>query len=216
MPDLSFQVVEAQAEPYAAAPELKFHLRIAASDSAESIRNVALRCQVRIEATRRRYASDEQARLADLFGEPESWSRNLHSLLWAHVNAVVPPFADETTIKLPVPCTFDFNVATTKFFYGLDDGEIPLLFLFSGTMFYADEGGSLQVAQIPWEKEAAFRLPVAVWRQMMDIYYPNGAWLRLRRDVFDRLHEFKIRRCLPTWEQALDELLAVAAEETPA
>ncbi len=134
-------------------------------------------------------------------------------LLWTHVNAVVPPFSGETTVDLPVPCTFDFNVATTKYFHGLADGEIPLAFLFSGTIFHRAHESGLRVAQISWDKEAHFRLKVDVWQQMMDLYYPNGAWLRLRRDVFERLNDFKMRAGLPTWEATLESLLNSAEAE---
>jgi len=126
---------------------------------------------------------------------------------------VVTPFQGSTLVELPVPCTFDFNVAATKYFAGLEEGEVPLLMLFSGTVFYEATDGALQVSQISWEKEAKYRLPVRVWQEMMDFYYPNSAWLSLRRDVFDRLAQYKMRRGIPTWEQALESMLA-AAEET--
>ncbi len=120
---------------------------------------------------------------------------------------VVPSFTGSTLVDLPVPCTFDFNVAATKYFAGLEDGEVPLNLLFSGTVFYASDDDSLQIAQIPWDKEARYRLPVEVWKQMMDLYYPNSAWLCLRKDVFDRLYRFKVRQGIPTWEQALEAIL---------
>jgi hypothetical protein len=66
----------------------------------------------------------------------------------------------------------------------------------------------LQVAQISWEKEARFRLPVQVWREMMEHYYPNSAWLCLGRDAFDLLADYKRRNSIPTWEQAMEMLLA--------
>jgi hypothetical protein len=125
----------------------------------------------------------------------------------------VPPFTGSTQVELPVPCTYDFNLAATKYFYALEQGEIPLLFLFSGTIFYAAEDGALQVAQIPWSKEAPFRLPAQVWKEMMQLYYPNNAWLSVRKDVFDRLYRYKVRRGLPTWEQVLESLLAPAREQ---
>ena len=207
MPDLSFQVDSALTDLRAASPHLTFGLRIANADPDERIESVVLRCQIQIEATRRRYSEDEQSRLVDLFGEPDRWSKTLNRMLWTHAATVVCPFVGETTVDLPVPCTFDFNVAATKYFAGLDDGETPLLLQFSGTIFYVSDAG-LQVAIIPWDREARFRLPVATWRQMMDAYYPNSAWLRLRKDAFDRLHEFKLRGGLATWEQAIDRLLA--------
>jgi hypothetical protein len=119
----------------------------------------------------------------------------------------VTSFQGSTLVEMPVPCTFDFNVAATKYFAGLEDGEVPLLLLFSGTVFYEAGDGALQVAQISWEKEAKYRLPVRVWQEMMDFYYPNIVWLSLRRDVFDRLAQYKMGRGIPTWEQALESLL---------
>jgi hypothetical protein len=115
-------------------------------------------------------------------------------------------------VDLPVPCTFDFNVAATKYFHGLADGDVPLSFLFSGTVFYADADDDLQVAPIPWDKEARFRLPVKAWHEMMDIYYPNTAWLCLRRDVFESLYQYKVARGIPTWEQMLESILPTLEE----
>jgi hypothetical protein len=45
---------------------------------------------------------------------------------------------------------------------------------------------------------------------MMDHYYPNTAWLCLRRDAFERLSRYKIEQGLPTWEQTLEALIPVA------
>jgi hypothetical protein len=123
------------------------------------------------------------------------------------VNIGVSSFRGVSVVDLPVACTFDFNVAATKYFAGLEYGEIPLTFLFSGTVFYESNEDALQVAQIPWNKEAAYRLSVPVWKNMMEAYYPNTAWLCLRKDVFDRLYEHKVRNGLTSWEQALEKLL---------
>jgi hypothetical protein len=178
----------------------------------QMIHTVALRCQIQIEVTRRRYTPEEQASMRDLFGEPERWGQTLRTLLWTHASVVVPSFRNNTLTDLNVPCTFDFNVATTKYFEGLTSGEIPLHFLFSGTVFYADGEDVLQVAPISWEQEAKYKLPVKVWREMMDSYYPNTVWLNLRRDAFDRLYQYKAGRGILTWEQALESMLP--AEET--
>jgi hypothetical protein len=212
MPDLSFKIEHAAVVPFAVAPTLAFGLRIGNAIADQVIHTVALRCQIQIEVTRRRYTPEEQASMRDLFGEPERWGQTLRTLLWTHANVVVPSFQDNTLTDLNVPCTFDFNVATTKYFEGLTSGEIPLHFLFSGTVFYADEEDVLQVAPISWEQEAKYKLPVKVWREMMDSYYPNTVWLNLRRDAFDRLHQYKIERGILSWEQALESMLPT--EET--
>jgi len=214
MPDLDFEVVGVEAPTFAAAPQLVFKLRLTNANDDEPIHTVVLRCQIQIEATRRRYNGTEQERLLDLFGEPDRWRTTLRAMLWTHASVAVSPFTGSTDVALPVPCTYDFNVAATKYFYGLEDGEVPLTFLFSGTIFYAAADGLLQVSQISWSKEARFRLPVSVWQQMMEHYYPNSAWLRLGKDVFDRLYLYKVRRGLPTWDLALESLL-VARDDGP-
>jgi hypothetical protein len=219
MPDLSFEVLAAEPLLHAAAPQLIFKLQIL-EDSARSgpleateIAAIALRCQIRIEPARRRYEPAEKERLLDLFGTPERWGQTLRSQLWTTTGLVVPAFQGRTVVDLPVPCSFDFNVAATKYFYALEEGEVPLGLLFSGTIFFVDaEGSALQVSPIPWEKETTFRLPVPVWKAMMDHYYPNSAWLCLRRDVFDQVYLFKSRHGLPTWEQALERLLESSRE----
>jgi hypothetical protein len=212
MPDLGFKIEGAEATKFAASPQIVFKLRLTNANPQETIHSVALRCQIQIEVTRRRYTAEDQQKLRDLFGEPERWSQTLRNLLWTHVNVNVPPFKDSTVVDVAVPCTFDFNVGATKYFHGLGDGDVPLCVMFSGTVFYAQAGEAMQVSPISWEKEARFGMPVRVWREMMDTYYPNTAWLCLRRDVFERLYEYKVRHGIPTWEQALESMMQ--AEET--
>ncbi|MGA8037064.1 MAG: DUF6084 family protein [Candidatus Acidiferrales bacterium] len=213
MPELNFKIEGAEAVAYAAVPTIAFKLRVANMPAEQAIHTVVLRAQIQIESTRRHYSADEQARLVDLFGDPDRWSLTLKTMLWTHANLVVPEFTGESLLEMPVPCTFDFNVAATKYFHALEDGDLPLLFLFSGTVFYQDESGTMQVAPISWDKEAKFRLPVRVWRDLIDSYYPNSAWLNVRKDVFDRLYQYKVRCGIPTWEQTLERVLD-SVEET--
>jgi len=210
LPDLHFQVEDAFATPNAAVPQLTFKVRLTNAEP-EPIHSIALRAQVQIEPVRRRYTPPEQERLKELFGEPERWSKSVHPLLWTNANINVAGFAGSTVIDIPVTCTFDFNVAITKYIYGLEGGELPMSLLFSGTVFHLGRMG-LQVAQIPWDREAGYKLPVRVWKEMMDVHYPNTAWLCLPRDAFDRLAEYKARNNIATWEQALERALGLAAE----
>src|ERR1700734_3716692 len=170
MPDLSFQIEAAEPQRFTVAPTLLFKLRMTNSTPNEAIHSVALRCQIQLEVTRRQYTLADQNELRDLFGETERWGQTLKNMLWTHASVVAPAFTDSALIDLPVPCTFDFNVAATKYFHGLSDGEVPLNFLFSGSCFYAGTNGNLEVARIPWSKETRFRLPVSVWRELMASY----------------------------------------------
>ncbi len=208
MPDLQFQVESAEAVVRAATPQLAFKVRITNADP-QPVQSIALRAQIQIEPTRRRYTAQEQQNLRELFGEPERWSTSLHPLLWDNVNVNVPGFNGETTIDVPAPCSFDFNVAVTKYIYGLEDGELPTSLLFSGTVFYAGKPG-LQIAQIPWDRSATYRLPVQVWKEMMEAHYPQTAWICLRREVFAKLDEFRASHGLSSWEQALEQVLEAA------
>ncbi len=207
MPDLTFQIEGVSVPAHAALPALDFVLRIRNAPAEEEIQSVLLHCQVRLEVTRRSYSRLEQEKLKDLFGPPEQWSRSLHSLYWTNATTVVVGFSGATLVDLILPCSFDFNVAATKYFGAQLEGEIPLLFLFSGTVFYRTGTGLLQAAQISWQRENEYRLPVHVWREMMDRFYPDGVWLCLRRDVFDRFYAYKVDRGMTNWEAALESLL---------
>lgn len=215
MPELSFRVEGVEVVPFAVAPLLAFRL-VVSNAGPETVHTVVLRCQLQIDVTRRRYTPEEEERLRDLFGEPARWSQTLRTMLWTHASTVVPAFTGTATASLPVPCTYDFNVAATKYFSGLADGEVPLTLLFSGSVFYEDEAGALQVSPVSWASEATFRLPVTTWRELMDAYYPNQAWLQLRRDVFDRLYRYKVGLGIPTWEQALERILPAAEADAEA
>jgi hypothetical protein len=212
MPDLDFTVEGVEAIPYAAVPTLGFKLRVRNATADQPVRNVALQIQLQIEPAQRAYNPREKERLNELFGEPSRWGQTLKTLLWARTTLFIGPFTGETLVELPVHCTFDFNVAATKYFAGLEGGFIPVTLLFSGTVFY-EEDGLLQIGQISWSREATHRLPVGVWKTMMDLYYPNTAWLVLERPVFERLLAYKSREGLGTLERALDRALDAAEED---
>ena len=212
MPDLNFQVEGISSVPYAAVPLLSFRVRVTNANSEEMIHSVVLRAQIQIEVTRRHYSPQEQAQLRDLFGEPERWGQTLKNMLWTHASVTVPRFQKETVVEILVPCTFDFSVGATKYFHGLQEGDLPLNFLFSGTVFYRGEEDALQVAPISWDKEAKFKLPLKTWRNLIDEYYPNTAWLCLRRDAFERMYEYKVRNGIPTWEEVIERMFSTADE----
>ena len=210
MPDLHFRVEEAHPVAHAASPLLSLRLHIS-NAAADPIHAVLLRCQIQIETTRRAYQESEQEGLADLFGAPARWATTLKPLLWTQLGVTVPGFDGETRFELQVPCTMDLNVAAGKYFHSLASGAVPLLLLFSGTVFHAAPDGALQAAPIPWSSEARFSMPLAVVREAIDACFPNAGFLTLQRDVLDRLYRYKVRSGLPTWERAIEALL----ERTP-
>ncbi len=206
VPLLSFRVTDAVAERYSAAPILNFRMGIERSGGGP-VRSILLDTQIQIAARRRPYGEEEQASLVELFGTPDRWGATLRTLLWTRTTLVVPPFTDSVEVTLPVACSYDLEANAANYLCGLQEGEVPLEFLFSGSVFYASPSGMLQTARISWDREAEYRLPVSVWRQAMDYHFPDAAWLRLGRPAFDRLRAYKAEHGLRTLEDAVERLM---------
>jgi Family of unknown function (DUF6084) len=203
-PSLAFAIDDAHAVEHAAVPTIAFDLRVSSN---RPVRAVQLDVQLQIAARRRSYDEPEQERLWELFGTPDRWSDTLRTLPWLRTSVAVTPFTDTTLVELPVVCTYDLEVTAARYFASLSDGKIPLEFLFSGAVFYADDDGRLQIVRIGWDSEAEYGMPVAVWRAAIDRHFPNSAWLRLGREPFDRLQAYKARRGVLTIDEAVGLLL---------
>jgi hypothetical protein len=208
---LGFHIESAEAVPFAASPIVALKLRISAMQPVQAI---ALRVQVRIEPQKRSYLAREAAELDELFGLPARFAETLRPFLWTHASVLVPAFTEQVSVEIHLPCSQDFELGVTKYFHALCDGEIPLLLLFSGTVFQLGEGGGLSIAPVPWSHEALFRMPVRVLKEAIEQHYPNSTAVRLHRDVFDRLRHFKTDRGFTTLEQAIEHLLQTAAADS--
>lgn len=214
MTELQFACEGIRPDRYAAAPTLLFELSVREGTGAR-VHALVLRTQIRVEPSKRAYTDEEAGRLLDLFGERPRWADTQRALQLATVAVAVPGFRGGTRVELPVPFTYDLELASTRYLHALGDGDAPLLLLFSGTVFYAGGDTGLHVAQVPWDREVKVRLPAAVWREMMDLYFPDSAWLRLRRPTVDALARVKSREALPTWDETVERVLKQAGESGP-
>jgi Family of unknown function (DUF6084) len=210
MADLTFDCIAAQADRYAVMPSISLTLRISET-SGQRIDAIALRCQIRIEPSRRRYTTGEEERLKDLFGETTQWADTLKPMQFTNISTMVTGFTGSTEVPLPVTFSYDLEIGSGRYFASLESGEIPLLLLFSGTIFSVVDG-KFQVQQVPWSKEATYRLPVSVWQEAVDVHFPNSGWITMSRQTLEELQQFKTRRALPTWEATVSALLAEAAD----
>jgi hypothetical protein len=210
MPAFTFECTDAHPDTSAAAPTISLRLHITET-TGETVHALALRTQIRIEPLRRRYEDTEADAMRDLFGERARWGTTLKPLQFGFVNQMVPTFTGETTVEVAMPCSYDFDVAANKYLYALADGEIPLLLLFSGTVFTA-AGNGFSVSLVPWDREARYRLPVSVWKQTMELHFPGTAWMRLSRASFDALHRYRTEQQLTSWDDAIDRLLKEAEQ----
>jgi hypothetical protein len=212
MTALRVDVLDVAADRYAASPQLIATLRVEETTDAV-VHAMALRCQLMIEPQRRGYDATETATVAELFGGRDRWSQTLKPFLWTYACTVTRGFTGELVVELPIACTYDVEVVGSKYLHALGDGEVPLLFLFSGTVFSRGETG-FAVEQISWQLEARHRMPVAVWHGLIDTFYPNSGYLRLDRETVSALLRLKAARGLTSWDGVVNSLLAEAS--TPA
>jgi hypothetical protein len=203
--DLQFSVLAARPEKYAAQPTISFRLGISDS-SGVSIHSLALTTQIRIEPQRVTYTPEQQQQMFGLFSDLSRWADTLKPFLWTHVSSTVTSFKGRTEVDLPVPLSYDLEVAAGKYFHALRSAEIPLCFLFSGTVF-ANGPGGLSVQPISWDCEADFLLPGETWQAVMDNYFPGSGWLCLGRDTLDALERYKATNAHATWDATVKALL---------
>jgi Family of unknown function (DUF6084) len=205
-PEPEFRVLGVAGRRYAAVPVLDFDVQVA-EPGGRQVYAIALTAQVMIEPARREYDAETREKLVELFGPPERWATTTRGLVWHQADALVPAFTGSTTFHLAVPATFDMEVASSKYLYGLPDGEVPLAFNFNGTVHYRGEHGRLQISLVPWSCSAEFRLPVATWRDLIEHYYPKTGWIALREETLLALQREKARRGHPTLDACVAELL---------
>ena len=213
MPDLKFEIISSQVKQFAAVPTLVFNLQITNETPNEEVYAAALKCQVMIEAVKRRYNEETKDRLYELFGGAERWHDTLRTTFWQMITVPVPRFTGQTIVEINVTCSEDQGIAAGKYFYAVREGEIPLAFLFSGTLFYKDVEGDLQITLIPWEKEALCKMPASLWQDMMDLHFPDIRWLQVRKSIYERLVQYKAMNNFPTLGICLENILEEALNE---
>ena len=206
MAELTFDCIDVRPLKYAASPTLAFKLRISEL-SGQPVHAMVLRVQIRIEPQRRRYADDESELLTHLFGERSRWGETLKPFQFTTISVTVPGFTGSTEVDAEVPCTYDLEVAAGKYFHALSEGVVPMVLLFSGTVF-GKGGPGFWVEQVPWHTQAECRMPVTVWDELMSRYFPNVVWIKLPRETVDALLKYKAQHAIPTWEAAIEQLLA--------
>jgi hypothetical protein len=209
-PRLQLTIAGVQAVSHAASPTLSFTLRVD-EDSGREVFMAGLSVQIQIEPAKRRYDGPTREKLTELFGDPHRWTVSAQRMLWTIQSVLLPAFRGSTSVEIPVLCNYDVELAATKYFHSVVDGEIPLSFHFNGSVYYSGEGGRLQVVQVPWDTVADFAMPISVWQEMIDSYYPYRGWVPVHRDTLDALQRLAARRGTPTLDGAISGLLAEEA-----
>ena len=212
MTELTFTVLDVVPEPYAAAPNLTARLRI--EEAGRRARCTRSRCAARCGSSRSAAATTdaEAAGLLDLFGDRERWAETLRPFLWMQCTTMVQGFTGSTEIDLPLPCTYDFEVAGVTYLHALRDGEIPLVLLFSGTVFTRGAPASAS-SRCRGTARRATGCRSRCGGRLMDAVLP-----RRRVDAAGPRHARRARRLparpgLTTWDDDVDGLLAARVAE---
>ena len=205
-PWLAFAVAGVHPVEHAAAPTLSFTLDVD-DRSGREVFAVALTIQLQIEPIKRSYDDETRERLAELFGEPGRWATTARRMVWSTESVLVQAFTGSTSVQVPVLCNYDLELAATKYFSSLPDGEVPLVWHFNGSVYYQAADERLQIVQIPWDTVAEYQMPVATWRKMIDMHYPHRGWVALESDTVERLGRLKAARGSHTIDQTVAELL---------
>ena len=206
MAEFSIECLEAVPERHGAAPTLLFRLRITEL-TGQRIHAIAMRCQMRFEPARRAYSDAEATLLLDVFGDRSRWSDTLKPMQFALASVMVPSFDGSVDVEVAVPVSYDLEVATGKYLHALTGAPVPMVMMFSGTVFGRSDQG-FWVEQVPWHLETRYGLPVEAWRDLMDAYFPQSGWLRLHRETLDLLLRYKSAKGLATWDDVMTELVS--------
>ena len=210
LPELEFAVLGARTVRYAAAPMMALDLQVSEL-SGRPVYMIALTIQLMIEPARRAYDDATRERLLELFGAPERWAVTTRNLVWAQLDVLVPAFTGTTTVTVPIAVNYDLELAAAKYLHSLPHGEAPLALHFNGTIYYPGDDGGLQMVLVPWNKSIDFRMPVSVWRETIEHYYPGTGWVALRSQTLEALQRAKLHRGLATLDACVEALL----EERP-
>ena len=205
-PEVEFAVLGARPVKYAAAPMLALDLEVTET-AGRQVYMLALSVQLMIEPARRAYDDAAHERLVELFGAPERWAVTTRSLVWAALDIVVPAFTGRTTVTVPLACHYDLELAAAKYLHSLTDGEAPLALHFNGMVYYPSEDGALQIVLLPWSNSIGFRMPVRVWHETIEHYYPQTGWVGLRSETLQALQRAKLARGLATLDDTVTALL---------
>jgi hypothetical protein len=212
IPEPDFEVIGARMVRHAAAPMLALDLKVS-EPSGRPVYMIALTIQLMIDPARRRYDDATRAKLVELFGEPERWAMTTRSLVWCQLDVLVPAFTGSTVVTVPIQCSFDMELAAAKYLHSLPDGEAPLALHFNGTIYYPGDEGRLQMVLVPWTKSIDFRMPVSVWRNTVEHYYPKTGWVALHTETLEALQLAKLDRGLATLDACVRTLLVETSGE---
>jgi len=215
-PEVTFEILGAAHEPFAAQPTLRFEMGVS-EPTGRDIYAISLTAQINFDPARREYDAETREKLFEMFGAPERWPSTTRSFLWTHSSTLVHSFNGAITFGLEVPCTADLEVVAARYVSALPDGEVPLTFHFTGRILYAGTGRQVQVVHLPWSTQAQYRMPVSVWKAMIKHHHGESGFALLHNDTIDALMKYKRARGLHSFDACVLDLLERVpsdAEET--
>jgi hypothetical protein len=205
-PELTFEVLGAAHEPFAAQPTLRFELSVF-EPTDRPIYAISLTAQINFDPARRQYDAATKEDLYELFGAPERWPSTTRSFLWTHANTIVHSFTGAITFGLEVPCTADLEQVAARYVSALPDGEVPLTMHFTGRVMYQGPQRQVQVVHLPWHTQASYKMPVSVWQKMIKHHHGDSGFVTLHNDTLAELKKYKRAHGLHNFDSVVLDLL---------
>jgi hypothetical protein len=205
-PEVTFEVLGAAHEPFAAQPTLRFELSVF-EPTDRPIYAISLTAQINFDPARRQYDAETKEDLFELFGSPERWPSTTRSFLWTHASTVVHSFTGAITFGLEVPCTADLEMVASRYVSALPDGEVPLTMHFTGRVMYQGPQRQVQVMHLPWHTSASYKMPVSVWKNMMKHHHGESGFVNLHNDTLTELKRYKRVRGLHSFDAVVLDML---------
>jgi hypothetical protein len=205
-PEVTFEVLGAAHEPFAAQPTLRFELSVF-EPTDRPIYAISLTAQINFDPARRQYDAATKEDLFELFGSPERWPSTTRSFLWTHASTIVHSFTGAITFGLEVPCTADLEMVASRYVSALPDGEVPLTMHFTGRVMYQGPQRQVQVLHLPWHTSASYKMPVSVWKNMMKHHHGESGFVNLHNDTLTELKRYKRVRGLHSYDAVVLDML---------
>jgi hypothetical protein len=123
---------------------------------------------------------------------------------------VTGPFRDETVAEAYVPITAEMDAALLLRFAGREVRKVPLVVTLEGFALYRGDSGNVLYYTLHADPplEARYILDFEEWNNIIRTFYGSDLiWIKIRRDVLERLEEVKRKRFYPSYSEMLEDLL---------
>ncbi len=194
-PKISMEVEGLKPLLYSVAPSAVLQLRFFNRNSSMEIVSVIARLRVFVEYP------------LNVGGD---WPELVRELL-TYGQIMTQPFTEETLCEAYIPITAEMDAALLLRFSGRSVKKLPIVVTLEGFALYRNRGdGRVLYYMLPTDPplEARYILGFEDWSNIVRTFYGSDLiWIKIRRDVLERLEEYKRKKFYPSYSEMLDDIM---------